>query len=155
MHIAHRHAYRISYIYIYIYMYIWVCPGNHPARRVSKTLLRSYTFRIRSPHKMKDFAGKLYVPIRSVQPSRDSCVVSRASHSCPNVAILFPFLYVPLYVPIRSCTFHELRRIVLHQPWSARPVEICYRPHRKKQNTINSYTFLYVPRHPSCICCKM
>ena len=114
-----------------------------------------YTFRIRSPHKMKDFAGKLYVPIRSVQPSRDSCVVSRASHSCPNVAILFPFLYVPLYVPIRSCTFHELRRIVLHQPWSARPVEICYRPHRKKQNTINSYTFLYVPRHPSRICCKM
>ena len=106
------------------------------------------------PH-IKDFAGKLYVPIRSVQPSRDSCIVSRDSHSCPNVAILFPFLYVPLYVPIRSCTFHELRRIVLHQPWSARPVEICYRPHRKKQNTINSYTFLYVPRHASCICCKM
>ena len=31
-----------------------------------------YAFRIRSPYKMKDFAGKLYVPIRSVQPSRYS-----------------------------------------------------------------------------------
>ena len=70
-----------------------------------------YTFRIRSPHKMKDFYGKLYVPIRSTQPSRDSCFVSRDSHSCPNVAILFPFLYVPLYVPIRSHTMQTHKAI--------------------------------------------
>jgi len=31
-----------------------------------------YTFRIRPPHKIKDFDGKLYVLIRSVQPSRYS-----------------------------------------------------------------------------------
>ena len=41
-----------------------------------------YTFRIRSPHKMKDFSGKLYVPIRSVHPSQHYCEL--------------------LYVPIRS-----------------------------------------------------
>ena len=74
-----------------------------------------YTFRIRSPHKPSFYVQMLYVPTRPVQPIRKICEmgygpiaceglvqVLLASHSCPHVATLFPFLCVPLYVPIRS-----------------------------------------------------
>ena len=37
--------------------------------------------------------------------------LSSCAWSPPNVAVLFPFLYVPLYVPIRSWTLHTHQAI--------------------------------------------
>ena len=140
--------------------------------------IRSYTSRIRSPHKMKNFCGKLYVLIRSVQPCRNSRELQEirtrsvyvpihpvqllheicemgygptayerlvqlrlVSHSCPNVAVLFTFLYVPLYVPVRSCTLQSHKGLV-RCAWFPTPVLMwpsCSRSYTGR------YTFLCVP----------
>ena len=63
------------------------------------------------------------------------------SHSCPNVAISFPFLYVPLYVPIRSCTLQSHKGLLSSCAWFPTPVLMwpsCLRSYTFR------YTFLYV-----------
>ena len=130
---------------------------------------------------MKDFDGKLYVLIRSVQPSRYSrelqeirtrsvyvpihsvqllhkiCEMGYGptaseglvqlhldSHSCPNVAISFPFLYVPLYVPIRSCTLQSHKGLVQLRLVS-----------HSCPNVAILFTFLYVPLYVPIRSCTL
>ena len=58
------------------------------------------------------------------------------SHSCPNVAISFPFLYVPLYVPIRSCTLQSHKGLLSSCAWFPTPVLMW-------PSCLRSYTFRY------------
>ena len=77
---------------------------------------------------LEGFYPRLYVPIRSVQPSRDSCelcckVIRSYTFRCNSLVILTNYI-TKLYVPIRSA-----------QPLS-----------QFSQIVSQSYTFLYVPK---------
>ena len=92
-----------------------------------------YTFCIRSPYEMNNFSQKLYVPIRSVQPSRYSCKL----------------LYVPIrsvYVPIRFPIQKErlLSKVIRSYTFRATLS-------RFLRIVLQSYTFLYVPCNPLAI----
>ena len=92
-----------------------------------------YTFRIRSSYKSKEFSQKLYVPIRSVQPSRYSCKL----------------LYVPIrsvYAPIRVLIQKErsLSKVIRSYTFCATLSQIL-------RILLQSYTFLYVPCNPLAI----
>ena len=99
-----------------------------------------YTFRIRSPHKIKDFAGKLYVLIRSVQPSR-------YSHDLQEIRTR------SVYVPIHSVyLLHEICEMGYGPTASEGLVQlhldshtpVLMWPSRFRSYTFR-YTFLYVP----------
>jgi len=85
--------------------------------------LRSYTFRMRSPYKMKDFYQKLYVPIRSVQPSR---------YSCELLYVLIRSVYAPHTFLIQ--TDRWLSKLIRSYTFCATLAIL-----------VNCHTFLYVP----------
>ena len=95
-------------------------------------MLQSYTFLYVPCNTLAilaNCAAKLYVPIRSVQPSRDSCelcckVIRSYTFRCNSLVILTNYI-TKLYVPIRSA-----------QPLS-----------QFSQIVSQSYTFLYVPKN--------
>ena len=62
------------------------------------------------------------------------------SHSCPNVGISFPFLYVPLYVPVRCSRTEGFCPVALGFPLLSYCGHLVYVPVR---SAIRSYTFLY------------
>ena len=116
--------------------------------------IRSSTFCIRSLYvhhtKRTIFANSYTFPYVLCNPSQicrlasspQSCLLAYFAHTCPHKAISFTFLYVPLYVPIRSARSHGDMRgptrkflpgwLLGWQPWHPWNVTI-------------SYTFLYVP----------
>ena len=60
---------------------------------------------------------------------------------CPNVAVLFPFLYVSLYVPIRSWTLHTHPAIC--GGLSAHTPIITYKDICKEEAAIYRHTIFY------------
>jgi len=96
-----------------------------------------YTFRIRSPCKMKDFCQKLYVPIRSVQPSRNS----------------LKLLYVPIRSPYVPDTFSTQNKRI----WSKVIRSYTFRATLplKAGNVVTNYTFLYVLCEPFRYSCGL
>ena len=133
-----------------------------------------YTFRIRSPPQLKDFVDQLYVPTRSVQPSRNYVkIVIHLTFRSPSEApgslsrLCYTFLYVPytfLYVPdgfavflILETSAHtlEVLYLVLHTtrlPWlyckqAGQSSFVCHSGCQSQSLPQLSYTVSTIPSH--------
>jgi hypothetical protein len=98
--------------------------------------IRSYTFRGTLPVNSSNHVPNLYVPIRSVQPSR---------WIVPIMLRIYTFLYVPRNPPAILWTCYTFLYV---------PIKFLYVPPCFWKNLLTSYTFLYVPCNPLAILSK-